>query len=295
MADKIWGNYRLTFVVRKKAKLEHFRLFSDKQGFDLIAFEEKIVELKSKMNKLVVLLNFPNNPTGYAPTKEEANSISEILLKHCSDEFKIVAVIDDAYFGLFYEEDVFKSSVFSLIAGKNENLMAIKLDAATKEDYVWGFRTGFITYAVKTSGNIEKIYNALEKKTGGAIRGNISNCPNISQAIMCKVLSSDTYQQEKEEKVGVLKARANKVKEILLNKKFDEVWDMYPFNSGYFMCVKLKNIDAEEFRKYLLKEYGIGVIAPNSTDIRVAFSSVDLKDIPELFEDMYEAALKYKG
>ena len=41
----------------------------------------------------------------------------------------------------------------------------------------------------------------------------------------------------------------------------------YPFNSGYFMCVRLNDLDAEAFRIRLLQEYGIGVIAAGGSDI----------------------------
>ena len=65
-------------------------------------------------------------------------------------------------------------------------------------------------------------------------------------------------------------------------------WTYYPFNSGYFMCLKLNNLDAETLRLHLLDQYGVGVIASNKTDIRVAFSCVEESDIEELFELIYQ-------
>ena len=56
-----------------------------------------------------------------------------------------------------------------------------------------------------------------------------------------------------------------------------------PFNSGYFMCVKLKGIDAETFRKHLLEKSGVGVIADGERDIRVAFSAVEASEFGGLF------------
>ena len=38
------------------------------------------------------------------------------------------------------------------------------------------------------------------------------------------------------------------------------------------MCLKLKGIDAEHYRKHLLDKYGVGVIADGDRDIRIAFS-----------------------
>ena len=49
------------------------------------------------------------------------------------------------------------------------------------------------------------------------------------------------------------------------------------------MCLKLKGIDAETFRKHLLEKYGVGVIADGERDIRVAFSAVEAGELEDLF------------
>jgi hypothetical protein len=54
--------------------------------------------------------------------------------------------------------------------------------------------------------------------------------------------------------------------------------------------LKLKHIEAEIYRKHLLEKYGIGVIADGESDIRVAFSAVELEELPELFTTMAAAA-----
>jgi len=41
-------------------------------------------------------------------------------------------------------------------------------------------------------------------------------------------------------------------------------------------------------RKHLLSKYGIGVIALGGSDLRIAFSCVEEKDIQELFDTIYE-------
>ncbi len=56
------------------------------------------------------------------------------------------------------------------------------------------------------------------------------------------------------------------------------------------MCVRLKGIDAETFRKHLLEKYGVGVIADGAHDIRVAFSAVEIGELEDLFALMGTAA-----
>ena len=124
-----------------------------------------------------------------------------------------MALLDDAYFGLVYEEGVTKESLFVKLLEANENLLAVKLDGPTKEDYVWGFRVGFMTFGFK--GATEAQLKALEDKAAGTVRGNISNAPSISQKILLAAFQSPEYLQQKQEKYNTLKKRFDIIKNEL--------------------------------------------------------------------------------
>jgi aspartate/methionine/tyrosine aminotransferase len=289
LPDQLWGNYRLIFGVKRGARVGTYPLLGPDGGFDVDGFR-KVVKQHANVGKIVVLFNFPNNPTGYSITPAEADAIRDILVQAASEaECDVVAVCDDAYFGLFYDDHVLKESLFTRLAGAHQRIVAIKLDGASKEDYAWGLRVAFMTYGV--SGGAEA-YEALEKKTGGCIRGTISSSPNLSQALVLRAMSDPEYQAQKAEKFAILARRAAKVREILAQPRFAEAWEPYPFNSGYFLCVRLKNLDAEAYRSWLLNDYGVGVIATSDTDIRVAISCVDEGDLADLFDVMLECALE---
>jgi aspartate/methionine/tyrosine aminotransferase len=100
---------------------------------------------------------------------------------------------------------------------------------------------------------------------------------------------------ERLQKKEILEARANKVQEILRAPQYAEFWEPYPFNAGYFMCLKLKGIDAETYRKHLLEKYGVGVIADGERDIRIAFSSVDVDQLEDLYSILAAAARDLLG
>jgi aspartate/methionine/tyrosine aminotransferase len=286
LPDKLWGNYLLIFGVRRGAEITRYPLLAQGGGFDIDGFRRTLRE-NADRRKLVVLFNFPNNPTGYSITPAEADAIAEALASVAEAGCDVVAVCDDAYFGLFYGAEVMKESLFTRLAAIHPRVLAIKLDGASKEDFAWGLRVAFITYA--TPGG-ESMYEALEKKTGGCIRGTISNSPNLSQALVLKAMGDETYRAEKEQKFEVLARRAAKVKEILAQDRFAEVWDPYPFNSGYFLCVRLKGLNAEDYRVRLLNTYGVGVISTSDTDIRVALSCVDEEDLEDIFQVMLQCA-----
>ena len=286
--EPFWGNYKLVFVNGFEAKINGFPLFVD-NGFNVEGLKEK---LNAPGEKKVVLLNFPNNPTGYTPTEEEAPKIISVIKEAAENGKSIAILVDDAYFGLVYEDGVYKESLFSKLADLHENVLAVKVDGATKEDYVWGFRVGFMTFAIK-GGNAD-LYAALADKTSGAIRGNISNAPHLSQSLVLKSFNDPDYKEQKAEKYETLKKRAVKVKKIIENhSEYKECFDPLPFNSGYFMCIKLKDLEAEDVRQKLLESYDTGVIAMGKL-LRIAFSSTPYSLLEELFENVYKACKDLK-
>ncbi len=284
LPDMMWGNYNLIMNVKKQGNITTYPLFSEAGGFNLKAFEKKVFDESEKHDKIIVLLNFPHNPTGYTVTKDEGDSIVNILTEVAGKGTNVIAVTDDAYFGLFYEEETLKESLFGKFCDKHPRLLAIKMDGATKENYVWGLRVGFITYSCMADGDTAPVYDALEKKTAGSIRGSISNCSHLGQSIVLRSMQHEDYPTEKKEKFEILKNRAKRVKTVLSDPKYNDAWDVYPFNSGYFMCIKLKSTNAETLRLHLLDKYGVGLISIGDRNLRVAFSCLEEEDIRKLFD-----------
>lgn len=283
LPDMMWGNYNMTFCIRNKAKIVHYKAYDDPlTRFNIDSFERVIQEQAKKNDKLITVLNFPHNPSGYSLTVAEAERVAGILINIAQKGTNVVAACDDAYFGLFFEDQTSKESLFARLAGADKRLVAVKLDGATKEDYVWGFRTGFITYGI--DGGDTGVLEALEKKTGGCIRGNISNCSHLSQTILLKSMSDENYDLYKQEKFELLRGRALKMKAVLKDPKYKTAFDVYPFNSGYFMCIRLKDVDAEQLRIHLLERYGTGLISIGDKNIRVAFSCLEEDDVETLFD-----------
>jgi len=167
-------------------------------------------------------------------------------------------------------------------------LLAIKADAATKEVFVWGLRIGFLTYSVGGAEADSPLYQALVSKTMGCIRSLISNCSSLSQTVVLRALQSKTFAAERDAKVAIMEQRALEVKRVLANPAYAEAWSVYPFNSGYFMCLCVKSVTADALRQHLLNQYGVGTIALGETDLRVAFSSLEFGQIEDLFAKLYQ-------
>jgi len=290
LPDQLWGNYRLTYEVRLGAEIVTFPFYAG-DGFNTEAFASALAENAKGRDKLIVLLNFPNNPTGYMPTPTEGRAIADALVAQAATGTKVVVLTDDAYFGLFYQLGAgsMTESLFGLLTGRHPNLLAVKLDGATKELFAWGLRCGFMTFGPGDPASAEVVCEVLDAKARGAIRGALSNSPMLSQTLVEKALDASSIAAERKEKAEILRARAAKVHEVVNRPKFRATFDPYPFNSGYFMCVKVKGVDAEKLRVHLLDRHQVGLIATSPTDIRVAFSCLELDQIEPLFETLHTA------
>ena len=282
--DLFWDNYALIFEESAGSKLEFFNTF--KAGrFDVEAMK---AALNAEGEKKILILNFPNNPTGYTATDEDAAEIVAAVKEAADAGKKIVVVLDDAYFGLVYEEGVHGESLFADFADLSENVLAVKLDGTTKEDYVWGLRVGFITFAFKGAGDEQ--LKALEAKAAGNVRSAISNATSIGQAMAIAAYADmDAYDAQKKEKYDVLKSRYDEIRRILAeHPEYGGTFEVMPFNSGYFMCVRPKGIDAESVRKHLIAKYSTGTIVLSGL-IRLAFSTIPRCKLAELFANVHSA------
>jgi len=207
----------------------------------------------------------------------------------------LVVVCDDAYFGLFYEQDCETESIFVKLVQAHERILAIKIDGSTKEDLVWGFRIGFMTFGSKNLSQTH--YHALLQKLMGTLRSSVSSSPGISQHLLVKTLESPTYSQEKVEFKAIMLQRYKKVRSVLtsaLAKETSNLLEPLPFNSGYFMSFLCHQINAEDLRLALL-EKGIGTISIDGKYLRIAFSSVDNTYIEDLYQEIFHSARELSG
>ena len=283
-----WENYELIFGVMSAASVKTFPAFTETAVFNVSGLHEA---LSGQPGKRIVLLNFPNNPTGYTPSNDDMNAIVAELVSAAEAGNDVAVIVDDAYFGLVYEEDVPKESIFSKLADAHVRILAIKLDGPTKEDYVWGFRVGFCTFGVR--GGSRELYEALESKMAGLIRATVSNVSMLSQSLLIAAYGNPNYEAEKQLKFNTLRARYNTVRAtIAAHPEYSDVFSALPFNSGYFMCVRLvEGIDGEKLRRLLITEYGTGLITFGRL-VRVAFASTPCELLPALFANMYAAGKK---
>ena len=283
--DLFWDNYELVFQEAVGCKVRHFNTFK-KGCFDAEAMKKALL---APGKKKILILNFPNNPTGYTATLADAKKIVAGVKAAAKKGKKIVVVLDDAYFGLVYEKGIHGESMFAEFATLDKNVLAVKLDGTTKEDYVWGLRVGFISFAFK--GATDAQLKALEAKAAGDVRSCISNASSIGQHMAIAAYADPKYAAQKKEKYEVLKKRYLEIRAILKkHPEYAKSFEVMPFNSGYFMCVKPIGVDAEKVRKHLIEKYSTGTIMLSGL-IRLAFSTIPRAKLAKLFANV-DAAIR---
>jgi aspartate/methionine/tyrosine aminotransferase len=285
--DLHWPNYRLIIEERKTATGRTFPTFSG-EGYNVQGLIDALKKSSSSSGKAVVILNFPNNPTGYSLTLPEAEALVASLIEIADNGTDLLVIADDAYFGLQYEEGLLKESVFALLVDAHERILAVKADGPTKEDYVWGFRTGFVTFGGRGLSTLQQ--DALVKKTMGIIRSSVSSSSGLAQHLLLKALLYPGYEDQKQHYRDILQGRYSAMKNYLDTRTIPDYLQALPFNSGYFMSFLCKGISAEALRIRLLDRLGIGTISMQDKYLRVAFSSVEEQHVPDLLDAIINAA-----
>ncbi|GMO59924.1 MAG: hypothetical protein Ta2A_05980 [Treponemataceae bacterium] len=295
-AEPSWDNYQLIVEARRSARLRRFDIFDTSaignadSAAARFCFEsfEKVVAQEAKSGCVRLLLNFPHNPSGYSLYRDEAKKLCAFIEEKAKEGTKFLIISDDAYFGLNFEDGIETQSLFAYFATLHKNVLAVKLDGPTKEDYVWGLRCGFLTFA-SLAFDAETV-DALTQKLMGLLRSSVSCSSTPAQTLVLKAYQMHTLEKSREKFALILKQRCDAVRAITEKNKAHPFLKALPFNSGYFMSFFCKGLDAEELRLKLLTEHKIGTISINPHVLRVAFSSLDMEQIAQVYETIYRTA-----
>ncbi|MDC7222639.1 MAG: aminotransferase class I/II-fold pyridoxal phosphate-dependent enzyme [Spirochaetales bacterium] len=284
----VYENYNHMFADYFQVQIRPFPLTSG-EALNL----EGIGEILNGPEETVrFLFNFPQNPTGYSPTKDDVDRLLPLLTAGADRGKRILILLDDAYQGLNHGEDLFPASLFTVLEDLHDNILTVKLDGATKEYCSWGLRIGFISFGRR--GMTDEEYDLLEDKTASLVRSGISNISRLAQEMLLDVLNNPEGEAQKKAAAALIASRYRRVKEELAShKEYGEEFLALPFNSGYFFCVRLREgLDAHEIRRKLRREFSTGVMVPEAGMLRLAYSSLAEEKVPQVLRNVYDACRK---
>lgn len=200
--------------------------------FRLTAEElEKVITDKTK----ILILPFPNNPTGSIMEKEDLESIAKVIIKH-----DIFVISDEIYSELSYKN---KHISIASIDGMKER--TILINGFSKSYAMTGWRLGYACGNKDIIAQMTKIHQYA-----------IMCAPTISQYAAVDALKNGDEDVEK------MKKSYNQRRRFLMNafKEMDlECFE--PFGAFYvFPCIKEFGMTSEEFATRFLEEEKVAAI-----------------------------------
>ena len=290
-ADRRWENYDHVLGQNLGIRIADFPLYDD-GDLNVAGLVSAIRGVWLEQDNAVVLLNFPNNPTGFCPSAAAGQRLVESLDRLAEGTAKrLVVLFDDAYESYVYDPAAMQSSLFYLCRPR-PNLLPVKLDGVTKELLWYGARAGTITLACPdewlSRDDAEAVAAELDNKFAGVNRGLFSNNSTVTQAVAAKAMEQmERLVVERQRTFELLEQRYRTLKDELAKMDTDLV-TVEPFQGGFFCFITLRpesGLRATDVANHLLDGHGVGTV-PFDTDsmngLRIAFCSVESDDLPEL-------------
>ena len=303
-ADRRWENYDHVLGKNLGIRIADFPLF-DGGDLNVDGLLSVIRRVWLEQDTATVLLNFPNNPTGFCPSVAAGQRLVESLEQLAEGTGKrLVLLFDDAYESYVYDAAAMQSSLFYQCRPR-PNLLPVKLDGVTKELLWYGARVGTITLACPddwlSGDDAETVAMELDNKFGGVNRGLFSNSSTVTQSVATKAMEQmERLLVERRRTFELLKQRYQTLKDELAKLDTDLV-TVEPFQGGFFCFVSLRpesGLRATAVANHLLDEHCV-VTVPFEGDamngLRIAFCSVDHQDLPELCRRLAQTVNELAG
>jgi aspartate/methionine/tyrosine aminotransferase len=303
-ANKRWENYDSIINMQNGSIIESFQNF-DGNKFNLDGMAIALRNVAKTQKKLVLIVNFPNNPTGYTPTVLETKQIVDKLIQIVEDLQKpLVLIIDDAYEGYVYTPERISRSIFYELVDKHPLLIPIKLDGASKEMFLYGARIAAMTLGIHHSWvdakELPDFQKEWDNKMQAMIRSTISNSNHYGQQVLIEIMKKgfDNILASRQKIHEILQKRYE-VSIAAFNKYGHEKMTMDPPGGGFFIYLNLDGINADKFADYLIVNYKVGTVPLVSKEdgyngIRVAYVSIPDNQIEETFIRIQKALNTYK-
>ncbi len=280
LPDPSWENYELVFGMRTGAQVAAWPFYANGR----LNVEGLASTLAGVKGKALLVLNFPSNPTGYSPTRAEADQLVAMVRQHPGS---LVVVVDDAYQGVVHDAQAVPHSLYWDLAEAADpsRHVILKVDGATKELLFFPSRIGFISLATSDA----EVENIWINKLNGLVRGTVGSPPGPSQAMMMAGLADfERLDAEFADVLSEIRARYDALKGALAELKDPRILHL-PFNAAFFALVGLHaSVDAETVRQRLVAERSVGLVTMPGNHLRIAYCSARAEHLVEIVKHLGE-------
>ncbi|XMB71569.1 aminotransferase class I/II-fold pyridoxal phosphate-dependent enzyme [Mycoplasmatota bacterium WC30] len=268
-----WSPYK-NFALEANIDLKTYLMYDENLKFNLKEFEKGAKALAAEQGRLCLLLNDPcNNPTGLCMSVEDWKEVIKILNTVKKTGVPVILIHDIAYIDYQMIPTDQSRDIFSTYVELDPEILVVVVFSGSKTFSMYGFRVGAQIGLSKSQEAIDNFTRVGDY----SVRGRFSSVSQSGMSVIEKVFTDPENKQRFEEELNdgrkLLKDRAI----LFLKEAEKQNLDILPYCGGFFISILTKN---KNIFKDLVEDHVF--IIPMQGLIRVAISSLNLNDVPEL-------------
>ena len=272
--DVMWETY-ITLAKERECGVVKYKLYDDNNKFNISAIKECILELMSKQESIILVINDPcHNPTGFCMGDEDYDSLIDLLN---SFNYPFVLLMDVAYFDFYdVDRDIIRKR-FGKLSNLNENILINFAFSGSKSFGLYGLRIGANVLFSKQKEEVCNFENAITYTA----RSNWGSSSRLGISIVEKLVLNDEYYELFKEEVKEVALMLQERSLAFIEEARRIGLEVLPYERGFFVCVP-SNDPVLLMNK--LHDYDVYVVV-TKTCIRIALcaiSSEEAKKLPEI-------------
>ncbi|MGI6066618.1 MAG: aminotransferase class I/II-fold pyridoxal phosphate-dependent enzyme [Bacillota bacterium] len=279
--DWFWGNYR-TIAEEHMRSIETFTMFDEENKFNIPSLKEKVVQLLTAQDNLVIVFNSPaHNPTGYSLTEKEWNEVIDFLKECAGDKHKKITVLLDIAYIDYAGEAQATRKFFRLFNGLPKNLFLAIAYSMSKSFLIYGMRSG----ALVGLSSSEEVIEEFSRVNAISNRGVWSNGTRGAQRLLVDVTKNPELKAKIEKERAGFRELMNKRAVIFMEEAKEVGLKTFPYQSGFFITVPAPNPQAATAK--LTKDHIYALHLKKG--IRVAICGIPTYKIPGIATKIKDA------
>lgn len=272
--DWFWGTYSL-IAQECGRQVDFYKLFDEKNRFNLASLEAKARELLQGQDHLVLVFNTPaHNPTGYTLTEEEWAAVLSLLRDLARDFTKRIIVLIDVAYMDFAGEPAETRKFFRLFTGLPENVLITVAFSMSKSFFAYGLRCGAL---IAVSGS-QRVIDEFMAVNTYSTRANWSNVTRLPQELLLRIVKDQALSKQLEALQQDCRKLLARRAEVFVREAQTVDLAICPYQAGFFITVPTEN--AKQVSERLQGERIF--VVPLKKGLRVAVCSVPVRKMPGL-------------
>ena len=235
LPNHMWENY-LNMAKEGGFNADTYSLFDAEDNFDLSDIQTKINCLKTKQNRVMILINDPcENPTGFCMKDEDYDNL--ISLAKNDPKHTYIFLIDVAYFDFYNVNPDIIRSRYAKFKDIPSNALALFVFSGSKSFGLYGLRIGALVALSKDEEEAQLFKDASSYSS----RAKWSAASTLGMSIIEKLVLIDENRISYEEELKSVCAMLEKRSEAFLKSAKEVGLKTLPYEKGFFICVPANN------------------------------------------------------